>query len=227
MNKIILLAISILSLHVNAQRQKVEFNQDIVKYPELNKEEVCIIGNSLVLNKNIIKKEALKIINIPDFKVGMRQHDMFNGVVLPVQQSEGDEYYYYNETGKEYIFGLIINKENNFIRAFVTNNTDTFFGLNNVRKKADKYNIEYEYTEVYSNDCNTCYSYEFIYNGKNGNNVKFIYKEYIRDLARSSFFQEVEYDISDNKIIKYKNMEIEILEAKPSEVKYKVLRHLD
>ena len=180
----------------------------------------------MILNKNIVKKEAISIVKIPDFKVGMRKHDLYNGLVLPVQQSEGDEYYYYNITGREYIFGLIINKKSNSIKSFVTNNPDTFFGLNSVRKNAEKYNIEYEYTEVYSNDCNTCYSYEFIYNGKTGNNIKFIYKEYIRDLARSSFFQEVEYDISENKIIKYKNMEIEIIESSPSEVKYKILKHL-
>jgi hypothetical protein len=66
---------------------------------------------------------------------------------------------------------------------------------------------------------------EFIYGGKVGTSAKFTYREYIDDLARPSFSQEVQYDLNDGSIIGFKGLKIEILEINNLEVKYKVLSH--
>ncbi len=63
----------------------------------------------------------------------------------------------------------------------------------------------------------------FIYNGKAGNVIKFSYREFINDMARPAFTQELQYDLSEGKIIGFKGMRIEILNTSNIEIEYKVL----
>ena len=66
---------------------------------------------------------------------------------------------------------------------------------------------------------------EFIYNGKIGNSVKFIYREFIDDLARPSFTQEIQYDLNESPFVGFKGLKIEILSATNTLIKYKVIKH--
>jgi hypothetical protein len=66
---------------------------------------------------------------------------------------------------------------------------------------------------------------EFIYNGKIGNSVKFIYREFKDDLARSSFNQEVQYDLNESSVVGFKGLKIEVLSATNTIIKYKVLSY--
>ena len=60
-----------------------------------------------------------------------------------------------------------------------------------------------------------------IYNGKVGNkNIG--YKEFNNDFARPSFSNNVEYDLSDSKVIRYKGAELEIIKATNQYIEYKV-----
>lgn len=68
---------------------------------------------------------------------------------------------------------------------------------------------------------------ELIYNGREGNVVKFIYREYAStnqgSMIRDSFTQNISYDLSEGNIIGFKGARIEILDAANSELKYKAL----
>ena len=69
------------------------------------------------------------------------------------------------------------------------------------------------------------YKQEFIYNGRIGNNLKFIYREYVNDYARPAFSQDLQYDLSESNIIGFKGLRIEILEVTNTKIKYKVLSY--
>ena len=43
-------------------------------------------------------------------------------------------------------------------------------------------------------------------------------------MARSAFTQEVQYDLKESKIIGFKNVRIEVIEATNSSITYKVLK---
>ena len=64
---------------------------------------------------------------------------------------------------------------------------------------------------------------EFIYNGKVDNSIKFIYREYIDDINRSPFTQNVQYDLDESDIIGFKELRIKIIEASNQTIKYKVI----
>ena len=65
---------------------------------------------------------------------------------------------------------------------------------------------------------------ELLYNGKAGNTVKVMYREFIDDIARPSFTQDLLYDISDNKIIGFRNTQIEIIELSNTHIKYRIIK---
>lgn len=61
---------------------------------------------------------------------------------------------------------------------------------------------------------------ELIYNGRVGNNLKFIYREFSNDLIRPAFTQEVQYDLSESDIIGFKHLRLKIIEASNIEITY-------
>jgi len=65
---------------------------------------------------------------------------------------------------------------------------------------------------------------QILYSGMIGNTVRAIYREFIEDLARPSFYQELQYNLDISKIISYKSIKIEIIEATNSYIKYRVLQ---
>ena len=66
---------------------------------------------------------------------------------------------------------------------------------------------------------------EFIYNGKVGNSIKFVYREFSNDFARPSFTQDIQYDLSESTLVGFKGLKIEILSATNTLIKYKVISH--
>ena len=70
--------------------------------------------------------------------------------------------------------------------------------------------------------CDECLKQQFIYNGKSGNIIKFTYREFINDLARPAFTQELQYDLTDGNIIGFKGLRIEVFKTSNIEIEYKI-----
>ena len=68
---------------------------------------------------------------------------------------------------------------------------------------------------------------EIIYNGKVGNNIKLLYREFSNDFIRGSFNQEVQYDLTDSMTIGYKGARIQVIEANNQQIKYKITKTFD
>jgi len=66
-----------------------------------------------------------------------------------------------------------------------------------------------------------------IYSGKIGNRVKIGYREFIHNMARSDFSNDVEYDLTESKTIGYKGALIEIIDANNQSITYKVIRNFN
>src|SRR5690606_31770188 len=67
------------------------------------------------------------------------------------------------------------------------------------------------------------YSRQIIYNGKSGDNLKFTYREFSDDMARPAFTQDLQYDLSESKIIGFDGLRVEILKATNTGIEYKIL----
>jgi len=63
------------------------------------------------------------------------------------------------------------------------------------------------------------------YAGKKGSIIKFIYSEFIDNMARDAFTREFEVDLNDGNIVAYKGAVFEIIEANNATITYKVVKH--
>jgi hypothetical protein len=61
---------------------------------------------------------------------------------------------------------------------------------------------------------------ELLYTGITGNTVRLTYREYIDDLARPAFYQDLTYDMTESKTIMFKTLKIKIVESTNSYLKY-------
>lgn len=66
-----------------------------------------------------------------------------------------------------------------------------------------------------------------IYSGQVGNKINIGYREFSGNVARPAFNNEVEYDLSESKIIGYKGARIEVIEANNESIKYKVIKNFN
>jgi len=57
------------------------------------------------------------------------------------------------------------------------------------------------------------YRRELVYQGRDGDNLKLFYREYINDFARPAYDQEVQYDLGESEFVQFKGLTIFIEEA--------------
>ena len=67
------------------------------------------------------------------------------------------------------------------------------------------------------------FRHELIYNGRSGDTVKFLYREFSGDCARPPFSQDVQYDLKDGRTIGFKGARVEIVETSNTRLAYRVL----
>jgi len=63
---------------------------------------------------------------------------------------------------------------------------------------------------------------EIIYNGRAGNSVKMLYREFSYDVARPAFAQELQYDLGESHVVGFKTLRMEILEATNTQITYRL-----
>lgn len=64
---------------------------------------------------------------------------------------------------------------------------------------------------------------ELIYNGRSGEILKFLYREFSGDYARPAFSQDVQYDLKDGNMIGFKGVRIEVVEASNTRISYRLI----
>lgn len=80
-----------------------------------------------------------------------------------------------------------------------------------------------EHKNIQSGAVRSSSSSELIYSGKAGSVIKIVYREYANDLARPAFTQDLQYDLNETKVIRFKNTSIEVLRVTNQEIAFKVL----
>lgn len=68
---------------------------------------------------------------------------------------------------------------------------------------------------------------ELVYSGVSQNTISILYREFLNDMARPAFSQELKYDLSQGRTIGYKGARFEVIKADNLGITYKVLKALD
>jgi len=66
-----------------------------------------------------------------------------------------------------------------------------------------------------------------IYNGKVANKINIGYREFQGGMARAAFSNEVEYDLSESKTIRYKGAILDVIEANNQSITFKLTRNFN
>jgi hypothetical protein len=78
-------------------------------------------------------------------------------------------------------------------------------------------------TATKTDDKRNSYVQELLYNGRIGNRVSFLYREFQNDVARPAFTQEITYDLAEGKEVGFKGARLEIIDANNRYIRYRVL----
>lgn len=213
--KVILLIIISISLTANGQ-----FKRRLYNSKDLNVVLKSEIGAEIFMTGQEDYQDAIRITECPEFKINFVKFPYKVGDILPFFKDRKNYQLYFNPNQKNYLdsgtIGIAFNKEKNIYVPYI----DSFNGFLTKDQKG-KLKVE---NAIYTNsNCQDCFKKVFIYNGKAGSIIKFSYREFINDMARPAFTQELQYDLNEGKIIGFKGMRIEILNTSNIEIEYKVL----
>lgn len=108
--------------------------------------------------------------------------------------------------------------------VFVDRNTETqaLTARNNLTVYSHKLKAPTRET-ITEEPSETDFKQELVYNGRVGDDLRFVYREFAERMARSAFSQEAQYDLKESNIIGFKSARIEVLEATNSNIRYKVI----
>lgn len=64
---------------------------------------------------------------------------------------------------------------------------------------------------------------ELLYSGKSGATIEVSYREFRGGFAAPAFFQNIKYDLTESKVVRFQRFSIEIMQADNQTIKYKIL----
>lgn len=185
---------------------------------EINKIYNREIGESIIESNSGSYFEGIRITK------GSKIVNYYSKEEIPVGgiyilKSENEKYRFYYSPASGLIKGVAIPKNGGKPEYFY----ESGFGIS-VKELRDT--IEFDNEKFPSSDSDF-FKQQFLYNGRSGNSMKFLYMEYVNNLARPAFTQELQYDLSESNIIGFKGLRIEIIEANNIMVKYKIIKSFD
>lgn len=186
--------------------------------PQLNSPQEIEIGVSLVSKESGFKYKALRLLKDTKIKTGYILKEIKEGEIF-INTLYTSDYDLYSKIDGS-LYGIAIPKTGGKVITYYNSGVSITF---------DKYGttpIEYK-TELTPIPKKEYLKQEFIYNGKVGNAIKFTYREFVDDLARPAFTQDLQYDLTESKVIGFRGLRIEILSATNTKIQYKVLTHFD
>lgn len=224
MNRLLILFFLILASSCSVNKTIVTPKHSIKHYPELNKINNMEIGVALVSKEETYNKNAIQVSKQINIKLNQTTKTINAGEIF-INNYNNNKYYLYSNPN-DLSIGLAIPKNSKTAILYTTSYIDGIYnsgftdaGMNFIIPKEK---IDYIETTSPAKEKNY-YKQEFIYNGRIGNNLKFIYREYVNDYARPAFSQDLQYDLSESNIIGFKGLRIEIFEVTNTQIKYKVL----
>ena len=215
--KYTLLLLLIILTSCGVKKNVVIANSETTYTPEVNQINNTEIGITLVSKETAKKYEAIVISKEVKIKPNMLVKTLNVGETF-IKKFETEKHELY-ENLNDPTYGIAISKMAETPKVYSTGPTG-----NGLKLKPSKYTIEYNTNQLpIKND--DYYKQEFIYNGKVGNGIKFIYREFVNDYARPAFTQDLQYDLSEDKIIGFRGLRLEVINASNTKIEYKVIKH--
>ena len=226
MKKMLLLSLVVILNSCISSMQTVSLNQreyDGIKEGSITKDlgEPLIIKGIEQYSKGIKMKSSVNE-TYTDATV-KNNVNLRNGEVLYFGGTHKSMEFYYSENETKLtssvnkLQGIAINKKTNQKYLFTSLSSQNYYFLSKV------FDFKYSETEYKSKNCGNCFKQELVYNGKSGNTIKVIYREFNNNMARPAFTQNLNYDLEEGDVISFKGCKIKVLNAKNTGIEFKIL----
>lgn len=63
---------------------------------------------------------------------------------------------------------------------------------------------------------------ELIYNGRSGDTIRLLYREFAEDMIRPAFAQDLQYDLRESKVVGFRDLRLEVLDANNTEIRFRL-----
>lgn len=195
---------------------RVEISKELVSYPELGQEVTGNLGDRLLFiseKKTYLGIEVKIPVQVKDFivkpqeKIAALQNDAGIPNYMPLVETAPTR------------FGSIIFDEDKGQFCFYDQTIGFKYCSQALTDAIEIVQVEDEDPLLFQR--------ELVYNGRVGNQLKFIYREFDALMARTAFTQEAQYDLSESDIIGFKDARIRVIEANNRVVTYEVLSNFD
>ncbi len=198
------------------------FPTTVVHFPAIDAESTVDVGESIVSATLKGMKPAIKLLEkIENFKVSL----VFGTKIINIPAGTFT-YYGENSSGVFYnaLSGYIYLPKDQSKTNMVCYVPDAAIICEPIPSLADDVNMQKTQVDFYPKAALTK---QLVYTGGNKKAITLTYREFINDLARPAFSQELKYDISEDNVIGFKGARFEVLGASNIEIKFKVLKHLN
>ena len=185
--------------------------------PEVNSEQSKEIGETLVLFEKAYFVDVLKITESVEAPKRFFASEITKGSVYTLKGKTKEYDLYYNTSN---LSGIAIPLNGSAEKGFIKR------GINGIDYYAFRQKIKYSKQKI-SDPSSENFKKEFIFNGKSGNNLKFTYREYVNDMARPAYQQDLQYDLAESSVIGFKGIRMEVLQASNTNIKYKLLSNFN
>jgi hypothetical protein len=213
-----ILLLSMLLTSCGVKKYSIIPNSETTYSPEINQSKTSEIGITLVSKETAKKYDAIEITKEVKIKPNVVKTLKIGETFIKTFETKQFDLY---ENIDNPNFGIALSKNNESTKTYSTAPTGT--GL---QFQIPRYALEYKQTKrPIKND--DYFKQEFIYNGRVGNGIKFIYREFVNDYARPAFTQELQYDLSDDSIIGFRGLRLEVVNATNTKIEYKILNHFE
>ena len=190
----------------------VNYKSKMIDIPEIGKVMKAEIGDTIINKAELYSIPAIILDNEAKV-VGL-------GWSVPPQRlilkTETDDWlFYWGEKGV-YAFGKLV--PGGICISTSDNKMKSFYGKDG-GKGSFKQPPNVKHIEIPDPD-KPSFNQELIYNGRIQSGVKFLYREFSKDMIRAPFSQEIQYDLAESKNIGFKGARIEIIEATNNYITY-------
>jgi hypothetical protein len=228
MHRLIFLIFSIFLVSCGVTKTSVIPETFTTFAPELNKITNTEIGNILVSREQGHNYDAIEITKEFKIKLDDALKVIEKGNIFTNQYHTNEYDFYSSSSDSE--FGIAIERNGKNLLIYTKGDNDgiyaTGFSYNGINLIRPKEKIDYIRTKELAKE-KANFKQEFIYNGRVGDALKFIYREYKNDYARPAFIQDLQYDLTESETIGFRSMRIKIINATNTEIEYKVLNYFE
>lgn len=195
----------------------------IIDMPPVGDVVVAELGETLVQKGKVYQYDAIDLHNTVQAGDGFLLKKLtLNPGLLRASMKDTKRTYYTTE--KLYVYDALLGTKMELGGLAISDSdpAEIKFHLNGKRVMRPKPNPDYVKTKAIAYE-RPSFRQELIYNGKTGDFVKFLYREFSGDMMRPPFSQEIQYDLRDGNLIGFKGVRIDVISATNTNIKYKVI----